>query len=142
MSKELAKEKRRKRQGTRVLLQVFPLMIGFVGLYFISSWSMVLRIDAPGHSSISYYLGLALVLFALQLPIILEVNRRRTKRFKFRNVVLGFIAMLVLLVGAAMWISPSLDMDDVQSLDNREWNSIEQHDNDDDNDDDDTGEYQ
>ena len=114
-------KRKRERKGVRIVLQVFPLFIGLVGLYLISSWSLELRIDSPGHNSAPYYIGLAFTLFALQMPLILEVNRRKTKRFRFAHVIWGLLSLVTVLTVLAYFLAPQIDYATLEMLEEREW---------------------
>lgn len=131
-SKEDAKIKRGKRQAARVILQLFPMIIGLVGLYFISSWSLKMRLDFPGSDVVPYYIGLALILLALQLPVILEANRRKTKKLSLRQVVASMIALIILLVTMAAILAPQLDYDTITRLERAEWDLMHGESDDDD----------
>ena len=58
-----------------------------------------------------YYLGIALILFALQVPLMLEAFRRKTKRFLFRRVLFIFIVIASLLIVSAYHLAPEIDDD-------------------------------
>lgn len=133
-SPQSAKIKRARRQGVRVLLQIFPLIIGLAGLYFISNWSLMMRMRSPGSDVEAYYLGLALILLALMMPMVLEVNRRRTKKLGLKQVALLMCALVVLMVTLALSLSPLLDEDTVNALDRAEWDLMHDDDDGDDHD--------
>ena len=119
--KEAAKIRRGKRQGVRVILMIFPMIIGFAGLYLISKWSLQMRLYSPGNDVGSYYIGLMLLLLALQLPVFLEVNRRRTKKLSLRTVIAAMLALILALIALAATIAPRIDAETLAEMERTEW---------------------
>ena len=112
------KQKRTPRKTIILILQLIPLVMGMIGLYLVSSWSLEIRnnyeIETSEHA---YYFGLILILLALQGPVLLEIYRRRAKHFLMRRVVLAFICVTSLLVLAAYNVAPDLELEELELID-------------------------
>jgi hypothetical protein len=112
MSKEPAKSGKnyKSRKSTVLILQLMPLFAGMVGLYLVSTWSIHLRevYDVP-QTSVAYYLGLILIMLALQVPVMIEIYRRRAKKFVVRRVLAGFVALIASLILIVWNVAPDLE---------------------------------
>lgn len=105
--------RRRQRRTVRLTLQFFPMAIGLIGIFLISSWSLQMRMNQPDLDAIAYYFGMALVLLALQLPMLLEINRRRTRRFMKSRVLMVVALVVSALMVVAYNLAPKVDYDKV-----------------------------
>ena len=113
---------------------MIPLFVGLVGLYLVSSWSIDARLAFPIQNTEVYYFGLMLLLLALQMPLMLEIYRRRTKQFMMRRVVLAFLSVASVLVIVAYNIAPKIDPSKLEAVEKKGWDSYYDLDDDGEND--------